>query len=709
MLLDVQRRASPLPPVSARVLATVSAAVWTLLFGCSGNQAVRPPERVVPPHEVVSQGPPAPHVEGALPRLESAHSIPDLATWQRLAARPATSAIARTEVVKFLLDTENARTLWLVDTEHWDIHFDFAVDRLGLRGGYQQHEDFNIREYRRPERRFEMGSLVHYVDSDLWVLEMIAGDNLSGERVIRLMDDLRRATFFGERLRYRAMSPLHVQMLATIEGQLPTVGADEVFRGVHYQPLTHGVSYGTLRLVHGPLDPSTVRPDQILVLEDLPDEVSVVSGIISSELQAPLGHIAILCSTRGTPNMGLRDALSNPDLQRLDGQLVRLTISPQEWSIAAATRADAEQNWRERRPAQTLTPEIDTHEMRLRQVCDVRLADVRTVGAKAAQLGEVCGIGGSIRTPGGFTIPFRYYVEHLAQGGIQSEVDAALGDTAAQSDAHLRDSQLAAIRAHIQATPVDTALLRQVRTRMQEVGRGRRFIFRSSTNAEDLPGFTGAGLYRSIIVPIDATDAQVSDAIREVWASVWLHGAFDERDWYRVDQARVAMAVLVQPFVDGASANGVAITANPFFEGRPGFFVNAQALGGSVTGAGGDEVPEQHLIYVYSETVESELLSSSSRSPGTLLLGEPEILRLASALRRVHCHFRERWRARGLHPDGSDALDIEYLIAGEDHHVVILQARPFEVRYERAQQVSGLDLCTYHPEGVESSSPRPSP
>ena len=689
MLLHVQRRASLLSPLLA------------LVFGCAGGHTEQPHTVVVRPPAQVDQGPPAPHTEGTLTRLESAHSIPDLATWQRLAARPSTSAVARTEVVKFLLDTQNNRTLWLIDTEHWDIHFEFAVDRLGLQDGYQQHEDFNVREYRRPERRFEMGSLVHYVDSDIWALEMIAGDNLAGDRLIRLMSDLRAATFFGDRLRYRPMSPLHVQILSTIEGQLPTVGADEVFRGVHYQPLTNGVTYGTLRLVHGPLDPTTVRPDQILVLEDLPDEVSVVSGIISSELQAPLGHIAILCSTRGTPNMGLRDALSNPDLQRLDGQLVRLAISPQEWSVAPATRAEAEQNWRERRPAQALTPEIDTHETRLRQVCDVRLADVRTVGAKAAQLGEVCGIGSSIRTPGGFTIPFRYYIDHLSRDGIQGELNAALADTAAQSDAHLRDTQLAAIRAHIQSTPVDPSLLRQVRTRMNEVGRGRRFIFRSSTNAEDLPGFTGAGLYRSIVVPIDATDEQVSNAIREVWASVWLHGAFDERDWYRVDQSRVAMAVLVQPFVDGALANGVAITANPFFEGRPGFFVNAQALGGSVTGAQGDEVPEQHLIYVYSETVESELLSSSSRSPDQLLLGEAEILRLTSALRRVHCHFRARWQSRGMQLDGSDALDIEYLIAGEDHHVVILQARPFEVRYEHSQQVAGLDLCSYHPAGVE--------
>ncbi len=664
-------------------------------LGSGQEEPVGPPSEVPP-----SPTPPTP--PPSLPRLASAHAIPDEATWRQLAARPATATVARTEVVKFLLDTQHDRLIWFIDTERWDIHFDFAAENLGIPGGWQAHGDFNTREYRRPERRFEMGSLVHYADADIWALEMVAGDNLSGERVIRMFEDVRRQVFFGDRLRFRPLSPQHEQTLATIPGRLPVVSAEEVFRGVRYQPLTNGEAFGTLRVVRGALDLASVRPDQILVLEDLPDEIPVVSGVISQELQAPLGHIAILCSTRGTPNMGLREATTNADLTRLDGQLVRLTIAPQEWTVRPATRAEAEASWTARRPAQPLTPPIDPNEQRLRQVCDVRLDDVRSVGAKAAQLGEVCGLGSRVRTPGGFTVPFHFYLAHLATGGIDAELTALLDDASLASDAHARDARLRAIRDHIQAAPIDAALLRRVRQRMAETGRGRRFIFRSSTNAEDLPGFTGAGLYRSIIVPADATDAQVADAMREVWASVWLLGAVEERDWFRVDQRRVAMALLVQPFVDGASANGVAITANPYFEGRPGFFVNAQALGGSVTGAAGNEVPEQHLIYVYSEVVESELLSQSTRSPTELLLPEAQILQLASTLRALHCHFRDRWRQRGLRVDGSDALDVEYLIAGPDHHLVILQARPFEVRYEASQRVGGeLDLCAFHPAGTE--------
>ena len=618
-------------------------------------------------------------------RLESAATIPDRETWLRLAARPASSVTARTEVVKFLVDLETGRTVWFIDTERWDIHYFFARDRLNSAGHIvEDHGTFNDREYRSTARRFEMGTLAHYLDSDLWALELISGDTLSGERIVALYEQIRSVVYFGDALRFRPLSPLHEASIAGLGDRLPLVTSEEVFAGVHYQPLTLGTAFGTLRVVRGPLDLSTVRPDQILVLEDLPDEIPVVGGIVSAELQAPLGHIAVLSANRGTPNMGLRDALSATELTSLEGQLVALTVGAQEWSVRPASRDEAEASWLHLRPTTPLVPVLEPTEARLRQVCDLHLEDADTVGAKAAQLGEVCNLHGDVRTPGGFTIPFHHYLTHLESGGVDDMVSAFLAAPAADGPA--RAAQLEAIRSAIASTPVDVALLRQIRARVRELGRDARWIFRSSTNAEDLPGFTGAGLYRSIVVDAHATDEQVAAAIREVWASVWLIGAYEERDWYRVDHSRVAMGILAQPFVDGAAVNGVAITANPFYEGRPGYFVNAQILGGSVTGAAGEEVPEQHLIYTYTETLESELITRSSRTDG-LVLSELDIFRLAAVFGRIHCHLAadpdtaritgctRRW------PSGANAVDIEFLIAGEDRHVVILQARPFTVVY----------------------------
>ena len=263
---------------------------------------------------------------------------------------------------------------------------------------------------------------------------------------------------------------------------------------------------------------------------------------------------------------------------------------------------------------------------------------------------------------------------------VASTIAPMLVDATFVADGHARETRLAALRAQIEATAVDPALLANIRRRIRATAPDARWIFRSSTNAEDLAGFTGAGLYRSIVIPVHATDAQIADALRGVWASVWLLGAYEEREWYRVPHDRVAMAVLAQPFVDGAMVNGVAITQNPFYEGRPGYFINAQALGGSVTGATGDEVTEQHLIYTYMETPEYELLSRSSRGGGAALLTELDLLHLTNVLGVLHAHFTPRWTA------GANAVDVEFLVAGEDRHVVVLQARPYTVRWGEGQR-----------------------
>jgi rifampicin phosphotransferase len=612
------------------------------------------------------------------------HSIPDEATWRSLAARPQSAATARTEVVKFLLDLEDDRRVWFTDTSRYPVHYFFARDHIPRTDRVTlDHETFNRVQYREPGRRFEMGTIVHYLDSDLWTLELISGDTLAGDRIVKLHETLRGLLWNGDRLRFRPMSELHDKAIERVRGQLPLASADEVFAGLRYQPLTTGKAFGYLRIVRGKLDLTTVRADQILVLDVLPDEIPVSAGVISRELQAPLGHIAILCANRGTPNMAVRDALEREDFRKLDGKLVQLDVNMQEFAIRAATLKAAEKAWRKRRPKKPQVPALDRTHADLVDVASLNLDDARFAGAKAAQLGEVNRIGG-LSTPGGFVIPLSHYLAHLKVSGAADALATKLKDPAFMSDVAARARWLEGVRAALQARPVDATLVREVRARMQGIAPGSRWILRSSTNAEDLAGFTGAGLYRSIRVKAGADDAQVAAAIAEVWASVWLQGAFEERGWYRVDHAAVGMAILVQPFVDGASANGVAITANPFTELRPGYFINAQTTAGSVTGAGGNEVPEQHLVYTYSGEFESELLSRSSRLGGASLLSDSDLRSLDAVLGKLHAHFMRVWHRR------ANAVDVEFLIAGADRHVVVLQARPYRVVYSKGQRLDNF-------------------
>jgi hypothetical protein len=580
--------------------------------------------------------------------------------------------------VKFLLDLEDDRRLFFVDTARWEIHYFFARDRLGIGASPHDHALFNIREYRRPDRRFELGTITHYLDSDLFTFELISGDSLSGERIVRLFEQVRNALWIGDQLTFRPVSELHERSIAPLRDRLPIVDANTVFAGIRYQPLTLGIGYGTLRFVRGPLDIQSVRPDEVLVLEHVPDEIPITSGLITAELQAPLGHIAVSSASRNTPNMGLRDALEAPSLRALEGQLVELTVGPQEFSVRAASVAEAEASWARRRPASPSIPPLDLRQSRLVPVCQLHLRDVDFAGAKASQLGEACHIGGAVRTPGGFVVPFARYVSHLADAEIDDAIAEMLAQESLESDFTFRSRALESVRNRIRSAPVDPSLVEELRRRTRD---GQRWIFRSSTNVEDLLHQSGAGLYSSVIVSASASDEELSNAIREVWASVFGQSAFDERRWYRVDHQRVAMAVLIQPFLGDAIANGVAITTNPFFRGRPGYFINAEPRGGSVTGAAGDEIPEQHLIYTYSEVMESELLSRSTRMNGQPLLNEPDLLSLAEVLTLLHTHFIPRW---GGTPDV--AVDAEFLVRGPNREIIVLQARPYIARIGRGQE-----------------------
>ncbi len=616
-------------------------------------------------------------------RPDHAEAIADEAIWSSLAARLEARTVAHVEEVKFVIDLGDrdiagAPHVYFLDSSRYDSHYDFARAHLDREGGrIADPMAFYVSEYRRPERRFWLGSLVRYRDQDRFVLEILAGDTMSGEALRACFALVRSRVYFGSALAFHPISDQHERTLATMSGEpLPVLRDEALHAGWSYEPLLQGVAYGYVRLVRGRLDPASVRPSQILVLEEVPDDVPVCAAMITSRFQAPLAHVALLSANRGTPDAAVRDAIEDPRFEALEGRLARLVVGESELSIEEATLADAEAFWAGIRPSERFSPRLDESVARLVPLAELRTDDVDFAGAKAANLGEAASLPG-VEVPPGFVVPVRYFVEHLARSGLRPEIDAMLGDPAFAADAGVRATRLEAIRARIAAAPVDPALVTRVRDAIAALGASGRLRFRSSTNAEDLPGFNGAGLYSSAIVAHGGGDAEVASALARVWASVFNLGAHEEREWYRIDHARVAMAVLVQASVDDGIANGVALTANPFDARRPGVLIDAQTMEGSVTGAGSDEVPEQFLVLTYLPEREPEVLSRSSRTRGAPILSDAEVLRLTDVLVRLHEHFAPRF------PEGSNAVDVEFLIAGADHRPVIVQARPFTVVYPR--------------------------
>ena len=610
--------------------------------------------------------------------VDYAGHIDSQAAWTALAARPGSAHLSHTEVVKVIVDRHTSK-VYFTQTRKWPLHFDFADRFLSSLGDpVPGLALFNQLEYHSDNRRFILANVTHYLDADVWSLELFANDELALAPTVEMFHAVQKLTFFGDKLRYRPVSEKHAADLATVRAQMPVVTSDDIFGKIRYQPLELGEAYGYLRVFPKGKAPvqSALRPYDLVVLGELPEDLPVVSGVISDQLQAPLGHINILCHNRATPNMALRGATEDPAVAALHDKLAHLVVEGQSYRIEPATMGDAERSWASKRPAASSTPPRDDRDVGMPLLSDKAALEVSLVGAKASQLARVARVLPESAIPEAFGLPFHAYARFLEANGLGPKIAAMLADPVFHSDPEKRRRDLDALRAAMEAGVVPDDVLLPLMARIKATLPAGALRFRSSTNAEDLAGFNGAGLYRSAKVKDPTDPEQVRKGLREVWASVWLWGAFEEREFYRIDHARVGMAILVQVSIDSQVANGVALTANPFNQGQPAYFINSQVGGGSVTGARGDEVPEQILFYTFADARGIERLSKSSKMGGADLLGEKEIKVLVGYLEKIH----EEFTGDSFGMTGQ-AVDVEFLVEAPSRKVLIVQARPYSLTW----------------------------
>ncbi len=201
--------------------------------------------------------------------------------------------------------------------------------------------------------------------------------------------------------------------------------------------------------------------------------------------------------------------------------------------------------------------------------------------------------------------------------------------------------------------------------------------FRSSTNSEDLNGFTGAGLYTSKTGDPNDPSKSVSEAIRKVWASLWNFRAFEERSYRGIPHTDVAMAMLVHRSFPTEYANGVALTANMFDASQPGFYINAQVGDTSVVLPDPGVTADSFLYYYFYPGQPITYFSHSSLIPaGKTVLSTTQTYQLGQALEAIHQHFSQYYQ------NGNDfyAMDVEFKFdddgKGGEPTLFIKQARP---------------------------------
>ncbi|HJV99777.1 MAG TPA: PEP/pyruvate-binding domain-containing protein [Arthrobacter sp.] len=197
------------------------------------------------------------------------------------------------------------------------------------------------------------------------------------------------------------------------------------------------------------------------------------------------------------------------------------------------------------------------------------------VGGKAANLGELLSAG--LPVPEGFCITTEAYRRATAgtQEGRQQDADhsenrslpqlhQALNEHARTGTAHgdLRALATLAGRARelIRSAEVPPDIAAAIRQAYAALGTDVPVAVRSSATAEDLPSASFAGQQDTYLNVVGAAD--VVEAVRNCWASLWTDRAVSYRAELGIDASTVALAVVVQRMVDAATA-GVMFTANP--------------------------------------------------------------------------------------------------------------------------------------------------
>ena len=428
-------------------------------------------------------------------------------------------------------------------------------------------------------------------------------------------------------------------------------------------------SYGLLRAMQ-PGERPNLR--DIVIYRTLPNELSRVAGIITTVPQTPLSHVNLRAVQDGIPNAFVRGALDDPEITDLIGAYVRYTVAADQWTVAPASPVEVEAHYASVRRAETQTPRRDLSVRSITSLDQIGSDAWTSFGVKAANLAALRRLSlppGAV--PNGFAVPFYFYNEFMQFNGFYADAEAMLADPEFRSDPEVQAEALRDLRRAIRDGEMPDWMLDALTLLQESFPAGTSIRCRSSTNNEDLPGFSGAGLYDSRTQHPD--EGHMSKCIKQVYASLWNFRAFAERDFHRIDHLHTSMAVLVHPNYSDERANGVAVSFDPIY-GGDAYYVNTQLGEDLVTNPDALSTPEEILLK--PDGGYTVVAASNQVPPGRLLMSDAQLAQLRAYLAVIHARFADLY---GVGDGERFAIEIEFKVT-RDNVLAIKQARPWVFR-----------------------------
>ncbi|MFD7541863.1 PEP/pyruvate-binding domain-containing protein [Streptomyces sp. NPDC059819] len=622
---------------------------------------------------------------------------------------------------------DRAENVWhLLDTAAHPFHVNYIATRvLGMELAEldARLDEFNASVYMDPERRFLLGVLSLHTDEDaegrertFLVLETTEADTMNGQLLAEFWEFVRSRV--DGRLPVLLKPANHGQeeeLAAISELRVPRILSHELFGSRTRTPLNPGEATGRLRhfRTHEEYEAAEAGLGwaDIVAMPCLPDDVPRVAGFLNTAPITPLSHTNVLASGWGIPNAIVLDLDQLVGADGLDGAWIRYRVSDDEIRVERLDREPelSAPAWHQQRirlepPLLEDAPVLSLHRLRaadrdrygtkaanlgeLHHVLDSRTADLTAfygrprppredlyghlaarLGADGASLPELRAaaaqfVATTVGAPDGVALPFALQQHFLASSPALQQGIGKLKMALELDATEVLDSLCLRLQQLIRHTPVPESVTRQILQAFPAPAAARgRLVVRSSSNAEDLPGFSAAGVYDSVTA-VHGTD-ELLDAVRQVWASLVSPRSVRLRHQVGISLDDTYMGVIIQEYVP-ASLGGVLVTCDPTRrEDFRNVYLNCSP-GSPEQVVDGSVLPQQYLY----NTVEGggRTVALGSWGDGLPAATRARLSDLSLTGRLLQSHFSE--------DDVDRPLDIEWLMTDRGDFRLV-QIRPY--------------------------------
>lgn len=565
----------------------------------------------------------------------------------------------------FVIDRSNKNKIYFVNSQKFRFHKDFLLATYLVPRGSDVFKPIYVEQ----DRRFIVGTIAWQEPVQKYTWELWEGD-LALSDIIAAADKAINSAFY-QHVFYKPNSLRQEEQSEKLH--IERILQDELNRNQVYLALNTGKAVGRLHIIDKLDDTVEIGDNEIIVLKELPLTLPPVRGIIVAKPSSPLSHINILAKGWNIPNVYIKDA--DRLFKAYDTRWMKLDARLTDYDLDQVTKGEDLP-----KPTEELIPPVDLTLSKLTGLREMHKADSIRFGAKSANLGEMLNkrISG-ITVPDGFTVPFHWYDEFMKRNGLNDKMLDLMDENDFVHNPRYRRQKLDEFRTAIQNGKFDDKLRQQIIDKWKTQLGGKPVFVRSSSNSEDLPNFSGAGLYSSVANVV--TDDQLIEAVKKVWASLWKFEAYEARVRNYVSQTDVYMSALIQLGVD-MEKGGVMITKDPFDERNKNAVYISAVCGHNSKVVDNNGLPEQVLVNPKSNAVIIMTLSDQKNSlrfdasgdlkpvedkcagPGNRVLNDRQSRALAKAATAIKMAFGNKAEQ-----------DIEWGLIGDKLYIV--QARPY--------------------------------